>query len=165
MAMLASAEIAMLAKKFAPQGPPSPRILRQGAAQLGASLLGRGQPPAGQGRLVAHKLYTFAAPRIGNEVFARSFAKAFCQDESYWAVQSGGDAVPHLPLQSMGFRHPPGRIITLNKYRRFGAYLDAGDDTLGAWVPRGGDPQNWVRTHDVNAYSMELALLMRDALP
>jgi hypothetical protein len=107
-------------------------------------------------------VYTYAAPRIGNEAFALRFAKAFCEDASYWAVQSGGDAVPHLPLQAMGFHHPLGRIVTLNKYGRVGVHLDTGDDRLHAWVPRGFNPENWVRTHDIFSYGSELETLVRN---
>lgn len=167
MAMLASAEIAHLARRFAPpSGAQKPASMLESLSPT--ALLdslrngGKKQPP---GQLVSHKLYTFAAPRIGNEAFAAHFAKAFCSDSSYWAVQSGGDAVPHLPLQAMGFHHPPGRIVTLNKYGRVGIHLDTGDDRLYAWVPRGFNPENWVRTHDIFSYSSELQDLVRGKRP
>ncbi|KAG8465513.1 hypothetical protein KFE25_002820 [Diacronema lutheri] len=162
MAMLASAEIAHLARHFERAKSPPPAALAHlpaGASALFESLGalgGGGGRPRARGKLVAHKLYTFAAPRIGNEAFAAHFARAFCSGDSYWAVQSGGDAVPHLPLQAMGFHHPPGRIVTLNKYGRVGVHLDTGDDRLHAWVPRGFNPENWVRTHDIISYGSEL---------
>jgi hypothetical protein len=182
MAMLASVEIAHFAKRFAPPRQPAAAAgAAAGASGVGATtttahhglggLFGKrpaaprpAERPAAaaaarMGGLVAHKLYTFATPRIGNTAFASHFAKAFCSNStssSYWAVQSGGDAVPHLPLQAMGFHHPPGRIVTINKYGRTGVHLDTGDDRLHAWVPRGLDPVNWVRTHDIVSYTSEL---------
>lgn len=155
MAMLASSEIAHLARKYA----PSRTAAREGISDKVISLIS-GKPRA-HGTLVQHKLYTFAAPRLGNDKFASKFEEIFCSNTSYWAVQSGGDAVPHLPLQAMGFSHPTGRIVTLNKYGRQGVHLDTGDDRLRAWVPRGLNPENWVRTHDIISYGSELAALAR----
>jgi len=158
MAMLASAEIQHVTRSVLPEPPATARHAIE--RELHARLRGR---PHSMGSLVAHKVYTFAAPRLGNEAFAEGFARAFCRGTSYWAVQSGGDAVPHLPLQAMGFHHPPGRIVTLNKYGRTGAHLDNGDDRLHAWVPRGFNPENWVRTHDILSYGDELEQLARSS--
>ena len=55
-----------------------------------------------------HVTYTFAAPRLGNAIFAKLYDAAFESRTDHWALQRANDAIPHLPFQSWGYRHPHG---------------------------------------------------------
>ncbi|MDX2256190.1 MAG: lipase family protein [Pseudanabaenaceae cyanobacterium bins.39] len=97
-------------------------------------------------------LYTFGAPRVGDEDFAKIFNQKFIdiqpnttnQDKpgiSYRMVNQG-DLVPHLPPELSGFYHTNNRIL----------FTDSGDRTdssttwenfkslIGSWLEHVGKP-------------------------
>ena len=51
-------------------------------------------------------MYTFGQPRVGNPTFAAAFAAVV--DE--YRVVHWRDLVPHLPLELMGYAHPPTEV-------------------------------------------------------
>ncbi|EPY15777.1 triacylglycerol lipase [Strigomonas culicis] len=55
------------------------------------------------------QLYTFGAPRVGNDAFVRWLAGALPAGGSY-RVTHRSDAVPHLPPQSWGYVHLPREV-------------------------------------------------------
>ena len=52
---------------------------------------------------------TFAAPRVGNEAFAKKFASTIGVANSL-RITSGYDMVPALPPYVFGYRHVPHEI-------------------------------------------------------
>ena len=64
--------------------------------------------PGGNPFTLGHVTYTFAAPRLGNDKFARLYNRMFPKRSDHWALQRSNDAVPHLPFHAWGFRHPKG---------------------------------------------------------
>lgn len=103
-----------------------------------------------------HRTYTFAAPRLGNVAFARHFDHTFPRAADHWALQAAADAVPHLPFAAWGFHHPDG-VLKLGAMRvqRSG---DMGDHPRFL-KPKDGNVKNWVASHDMKAYVIQLASL------
>ena len=124
------------------------------------------------GRLRAHKTYTFAAPRLGNAAFARFFRSSFPRSADHWAMQFVSDAVPHLPFAAWGFEHPEG-VLRLGETTTGGAACgevgrarpealqrarDRGD-SVDMLRPRAGKIMDWVSSHDIQCYLWELRRL------
>jgi hypothetical protein len=59
--------------------------------------------------IVASTIYTFGAPRVGNDVWASTWESLFSQTTSY-RVTHAMDPVPHVPPKIAGFLHAPTEI-------------------------------------------------------
>ena len=57
-----------------------------------------------RGLFSAVQVYVFASPRVGNAAFAKGFEARFGAGDAFF-VQNYFDQVPHLPPQSLGYRH------------------------------------------------------------
>ena len=57
-----------------------------------------------RGLFSAVQVYAFASPRVGNAAFAKGFEARFGAGDAFF-VQNYFDQVPHLPPQSLGYRH------------------------------------------------------------
>lgn len=74
------------------------------AALLAATLL--------ENRIPVHGLYTFGAPRAGDEEFARQLNAAL-RGQAHWRVVNEGDMVPHIPPE-LFFSHAGKRKLLRN---------------------------------------------------
>jgi predicted lipase len=117
-----------------------------------------------------HVTYTFAAPRLGNAVFARLYNLAFPRRTDHWALQRSNDAIPHLPFAAWGYRHPngvayidpPGEDVVPSPQRladiapegapeSISSSGDRGDDAV-MMRPFDGKMYNWASYHHIFAY-------------
>jgi hypothetical protein len=57
-------------------------------------------------------IFTYGAPRVGNEVFTKSYRKNLASKTYAWIVE--GDPIPRLPLTRMGFRHTSKHLLLAN---------------------------------------------------
>jgi hypothetical protein len=60
-------------------------------------------------QIVANTIYTFGAPRVGNDVWVQNWQTLFWDTTAY-RVTHCMDPVPHAPPQAMGFVHPPTEV-------------------------------------------------------
>ena len=122
--------------------------------------------------------YTFAAPRLGDKLFADLYTRTFPEPADHWALQAPSDAVPHLPFAAWGFRHPSG-VAKLGGSPSFNSTpegrtraatavraalrrsTDAGD-SVHALRPKDGDMRNWAFCHDLNEYVHHLRAMVGD---
>ena len=63
--------------------------------------------------LPVHGLYTFGAPRVGDQRFAGRLNREL-EGAAHWRVVNEGDLVPHVPPESL-FSHAGSRMILLNQ--------------------------------------------------
>lgn len=160
-----------VAKKLR-RSPPRPKTLKVTGHSMGGALgMLAAMELAGRfhnrPRSLRVGVHTFAAPRVGNCVFAQKFAQAYPELTHHWAIQGIADAVPHLPFAAWGFRHPPGSLL-----------LDGGDpssidlecerlgdrgDPLHMLRPKEGKLINWAECHDMAQYETELGMLAQAA--
>jgi predicted lipase len=54
---------------------------------------------------VIAKTYSFEAPRVGNEEFAKEFASHFSNNIPVFRVTHHKDVVVHVPMMNLGYRH------------------------------------------------------------
>src|SRR4051812_37190832 len=54
--------------------------------------------------------YTFGQPRVGNAVFADTWARLFQETSTSYRVTHGMDPVPHVPPRLAQFVHPPTEV-------------------------------------------------------
>jgi hypothetical protein len=76
-------------------------LSQQQAATLGAS-------QAKVSFKMASSHYTYGQPRIGTPTFAKFFA---AKVRNVFRLTHAHDPVPHLPMMSMGFAHPPTEVF------------------------------------------------------
>jgi len=49
--------------------------------------------------------YTFGQPRVGNRIFADTWAQIFLEQATFYRVTHGADPVPHVPPMISNFQH------------------------------------------------------------
>jgi len=113
--------------------------------------------------------YTFAAPRLGDKLFADMFTRTFPEPADHWALQAPSDAVPHLPFSAWGFRHPAGvaklgenlscNSTPLMRPKALSRSTDGGD-SVHALRPKDGDLRNWAFCHDLAEYVSHLRAMV-----
>ena len=99
------------------------------AVLLAATLLENGIPVEG--------LYTFAAPRVGDERFAERLNAAL-QGKAHWRVVNDGDLVPHLPSEWRFDHAGERRLLTDRGVTDDPGVWDDFKEAIWGWIGRMG---------------------------
>jgi len=72
--------------------------------------------------------YTFGAPRVGNRIFADTWAQIYQEDATFYRITHGLDPVPHVPPMLSGFQHPPTEVYYDGLNTGFKVCDESGED-------------------------------------
>jgi len=78
--------------------------------------------------LIPQTMYTYGEPRVGNPAWQKWFGETIATKTSTFRITHNHDPVPHLPLESMGFRHTPVEVFYDQAQAKYTVCDNSGED-------------------------------------